>query len=204
MLAFALGHEEVGRQSECADERGGHADRAEGDPRPELDDEREAGEAHRDRHPDAPPDVLVVDEPREERDEERRRELDEQRDAHRQVLDRDEVEPLDERDPDEAERDEERELAAAHAQPRRRDREQEGEEQDRRARVADLRELERREPRAEDDLRDASVDREQRRRRRDHHVAEPRLVVRAPLGEQGGGVDHGPAGYPPTLCDLGA
>ena len=57
----------------------------------------------------------MVDEPREERDEERRGELDQQRNSHREVLDRHEVEPLDERDPDEAERDEERELAAAHA-----------------------------------------------------------------------------------------
>ena len=63
--------------------------------------------------------VLLVDEAREERDEERRGELDEQRDADRQVLDRDEVEPLDERDPDEPERDEEEQLAPSDAQPRR-------------------------------------------------------------------------------------
>ena len=116
-----------------------------------------------------------------------------------QVLDRDEVEPLHERDPDESERDEEEELAAADPEPRRRDDEQEGEEEDRGARVADLRQLEGREARAEHDLRDAPVDREERRRGRDHDVAEPRLVVRAPLGEQRRGVDHEPAGYPPTV-----
>ena len=93
--------------------------------------------------PDAPPDVLLVDEPREERDEERRGELDEERDADGQVLDRDEVEPLHERDADETERDEEDELASSDPQPRRRDHEEEGEEEDRGARVADLRELER-------------------------------------------------------------
>ena len=40
--------------------------------------------------------ALLVDEPGEEGDEERRRELDEQRDADREIVDRDEVEPLDE------------------------------------------------------------------------------------------------------------
>ena len=138
---------------------------------------------------------LVVDEPREERDEERRGELDQQRNSHWKVLDRHEVEPLDERDPDEAERDQEEKLAPPDAQPRGRDREEKDEEQDRGRRVADLRELERGEPRAEDDLRDAPVDCEERRRRRDHHVAAACLVVRAPLGEQGGGVDHEAAGY---------
>ena len=202
--ALALGHQEVRGERQRAAERGRDADRAEGDARPQLDDEREPGEAQRDRDPDPPSDVLLVDEPREERDEQRRGELDEERDADREVLDRDEVEPLHERDADEAERDEEEELAAADPQPRRRDHEQEREEEDRGARVADLRELERREPRAEDDLRHAPVDGEERRRGGDHDVAEPRLVVRAPLGEQRGGVDHEPAGYPPTLCRFGA
>ena len=173
-------------------------------PGPQLDDEREPRETHGDRDPDAPPYVLLVDEPREERDEERRGELDEERDSDGEVLDRHEVQPLHERDADESEGDEEDELAATDPKPRGRDDEQEREEQDRRTRVADLRELERREAGAEDDLRHAPVDREERCRRRDHRVAEPCLVVRAPLGEQGGGVDHEPAGYPPTLCCLGA
>ena len=147
--ALALGHEQVRRERERAAERGRDADRAERDARPQLDDERESGEAQGDRDPDAPPDVLLVDEAREERDEERRGELDEERDADREVLDRDEVEPLHERDADEAERDEEerargdRPAAATGATTS-----EEGEEEDRRARVADLRELERREARS--------------------------------------------------------
>ena len=149
MLPLALGHEEVGGERQRAAERRGDADRAEGDPGPQLDDEREPGQAHGDRDPDPPADVLLVDEPREERDEERRGELDEERDADGQVLDRDEVEPLHERDPDEPERDEKEELATTDAQSRGSDDEQEREEENRGARVADLRELERREARAE-------------------------------------------------------
>ena len=190
MLPLALGHEEVRRERQRATECRGDADRAESDSGPQLDDEREAGQAHGDGDPDPPADVLLVDEPREERDEERCRELDEERDAHGQVLDRDEVEPLHERDPDEPEGDEKEELATTDAQSRRSDDEQEREEENRSARVADLRELEGREARAEDDLGDAPVDREERRRRRDHDVAEPRLVVRTPLGEQSRRVDH--------------
>ena len=155
--SLALGHEEVGGERERPAERRGDADRAEGDARPQLDDEREPGEAQRDRDPDPPPDVLLVDEPGEERDEERRGELDEERDADGEVLDRDEVEPLHERDADEAEGDEEEELPPSDPQPRWRDDDQEGEEEDRRARVADLRQLERREPGAEDDLRHAPL-----------------------------------------------
>ena len=63
-----------------------------------------------------PADVLLVDETGEERDEERRGELDEQRHADREVVDRDEVEPLHERDPDDSEGDEEQELPPADAQ----------------------------------------------------------------------------------------
>ena len=86
--------------------------------------------------------MLLVDEPCEECDEERGGELDEERDADREILDRDEVEPLDERDADEAESDKEQELAASDPQARWRDHKEEREEEDRRARVADLRELE--------------------------------------------------------------
>ncbi len=106
MLPFTLRHQEVGGESQRAAERRGDADRAERDPRPELDDEREPLQTHRDRYPDAPADVLLVDEPREQRDEEWRRELDEKRDADREVVDRHEVEPLHECDADEAEGDE--------------------------------------------------------------------------------------------------
>ena len=178
MLALALCHEEIRREGQRAAERRGDADRAERDAGPELHDEREPRQAHRDGDPDAPPNVLLVDEAREERDEERRGELDEQRDADREVLDGDEVEPLHERDADEAECDEEEQLAPPDPQTRRRHSEEEREEQDRRARVPDLRQLERREAGTENDFRNAAVDCEERRGGRDHDVAEPRLVVR--------------------------
>ena len=204
MPPLSLRHEQVGRERERSGERGRDADRAERDARPDLDHEPETGDAERHGHPDPSANLLLVDEAREERDEERGGELDEQRDAHREVLDRDEIEPLHERDADEPERDEEEELAPTHAQPRGRDHEQEGEEEERGARVADLRQLERREPGAEHDLRHAPVDGEERRGDRDHRVAEPRPVVLTLLGQQRRGVDHGAAGYRPTLrCSSG-
>ena len=177
VLALALRHEQVGRQRQRAAERRRDADGAERDAGPELNDEREARQAQRDGDPDASPNVLSVDEAREERDEERRGELDEQRDADREVLDRHEVEPLHERDADEAERDEEEQLAPADPQTRRRHDEEKRQEQDRRARVPDLCQLERREAGTKDDLRHAAVDCEERRGGRDHDVAAPRLVV---------------------------
>src|SRR5207344_2291721 len=111
MLALVLRHEQVGRQRQRAAQRGRDADGAERDAGPELDHEREASQTQRHGDPDAAPNVLLVDEASEERDEERRGELDQQRDADRQVLDRNEVEPLHERDADQAERDEEKQLA---------------------------------------------------------------------------------------------
>ena len=80
---LALGHQEVRRQGERTAEGRGDADGAEGDPGPQLDDEGETEQAHRHRDPDAPSRVLLVDEAREEGDEERRGELDEERDARR-------------------------------------------------------------------------------------------------------------------------
>jgi len=111
--ALALGHEQVRGERERAAERCRDADRAERDSLPELDDEREPRDAQGDGHPDPAPDVLLVDEAREERDEERGGELDEQRDADGELLDGDEVQPLDEGDADEPEGDEEEELAPA-------------------------------------------------------------------------------------------
>jgi hypothetical protein len=98
--AFALRHEQVRGQRERAAERSSDPDRAERDARPQLDDERQARQTQRDGEPDAPPDVLPVDEPREQRHEERRGELDEQSDAHGEVFDRHEVQPLHERNAD--------------------------------------------------------------------------------------------------------
>ena len=59
MLPLALCHEQVGGQRQRAAERGGDADGAERDARPQLDDEREARQAQRDGEPDPSPDVLL-------------------------------------------------------------------------------------------------------------------------------------------------
>ena len=191
MLPLALGHEDVGGERERGAERGGDADGAERDPAPELDDDRQPGDAEDERGPDPPPDVLVVDEAREERDEERAEELDEERDPDRQMVDRDEVQELHEPDSGDAEDDEEEELAPVGAERRAREEEQEDEEPDRGARRADLGQLERREAGAEHDLRDGSVHGEEARGHDDHRVSEPRAVVDASLvrGEEGR-VDH--------------
>jgi hypothetical protein len=52
----------------------------------------------------------VPDEPRPQRDEHRRGELEEEADPDREALDRDEIEPLDEREPDDPVEDEQRDL----------------------------------------------------------------------------------------------
>ena len=134
VLPLALGHEDVGGERERGAERGGDADDAERDPAPELDDDRQAGDAEDERRPDPPADVLVVDEAREERDEERAQELDEERDPDRQMVDRDEVEKLHEPDPGDAEDDEEEDLAAVGTERRAGEEEQEEQEADRSAR----------------------------------------------------------------------
>ncbi len=69
-------------------------------------------------------------ETRPERDEDRRGELEQQADPDRQPLDRDEVEPLDEREADDPVEDEQRQLVPRHAQPSgRRDEQERGEAQ---------------------------------------------------------------------------
>ena len=111
-----LRHQEVCSERERATEGRGDADRAERDAaqssttsaRPVMHIVTATQMRRRD--------VLLVDEPCEERDEERRSELDQQCDSDREVLDRDEVEPLDESDSDEAERDQEEELPAPDSQ----------------------------------------------------------------------------------------
>ena len=101
-----LAGEEVRRERAGGDDPRDDADRVEPDVLPHLVDEAEPDERERERGPDAPADRLVPDEARPERDEHRRRELEEQADADRQSLDRDEVEPLDEREADDAVEDE--------------------------------------------------------------------------------------------------
>ena len=135
--------------------------------------------------------MLAVDEAGEECDEERRGELDQERDAYGQMLERGEVEPLYERDPGDAEQHEEGELPAVDAQALAGEKEQKEEESGSRARGANLGQLERGEAGAENDLGHGPVHSEQRRRGRDHQVAEPRPLVKTPLLRgQEGRVDH--------------
>ena len=116
MAPLVLGHEEVGGETERPGERRGDSDGAERDSCPDLHDDGEAGETEHDGNPDPPPNVLLVDEACEQRDEERSRELDQQRHSDRQVVDRDEVEPLHECDAEDPESGEKQELAAADAE----------------------------------------------------------------------------------------
>src|SRR4029453_6287464 len=97
-------------------------------------------------------------------------------DPDREPLDRDEVEPLDEREPDDAVEDEETDLVARDPQAARsREREEDGEAEDS-ARGAELREAQARHVRSrEDDFRDGAVDGEEHRRRGDHRIAESRM-----------------------------
>ena len=94
-------------------EGSGDPDAVERESLPDLDDQREPGEGEAERQPDASPHALVQDVPRPERDEQRREVLDQQRDAHRQPVDREEIEPLHERDAGDAEDGEEQELSPA-------------------------------------------------------------------------------------------
>ena len=82
------------------------------EPVPDLRHEREAAEHEREGGPDAPAHRLVPGEPCPQRDQHRRRELEEQPDPDRQPVDRDEVEPLHEREADDAVEREPAELAA--------------------------------------------------------------------------------------------
>jgi len=81
---------------------------------PDLDDECEPCERDDERSPDPATDRLVKDEPCPEGDEDRRDILDQERDTDVQPVDREEVGPLDEGQPD-AERDQKRELVGANA-----------------------------------------------------------------------------------------
>ena len=88
----------------------------------QVDDHREAGERQRKRDPDPAAHVLVEDVARPERDEQRAEVLDQQRDPDREPVDREEVEPLHEREPADPEDGEERQLATRCLEPRGRDR----------------------------------------------------------------------------------
>ncbi len=79
----------------------------------DVDDHREPDERERERVPDPPPHRLVEGEARPEPDAERREVLDQERDPDREPVDREEVEPLHEREPGDPEQREVRQLARA-------------------------------------------------------------------------------------------
>ena len=131
-----------------------------------------------------------------ERDQDRRDVLDQERDPDRQPPDRDEVEPLHERDARDPEDDQVRQLAAGQPQALaacQREHEREAEERPGRA---DLRQLERRDPGLEHDLRDRAVEREQERSRDHHRVADGGPPFAAGLARDIGDVGHGPTTLP--------
>ena len=139
---------------------------------PDLHHQHEAGQCECERDPDARAHLFAVDQARPEGDEDRSDELDHERDADLDAMDGDEVRPLHEGEPADAECDQQWELTPADAQrrrPRGRCDQRQAEEC---ACAPDLRQLPRVDPRGEDHLRHRAVDREQRRRKRDHRVAE--------------------------------
>src|SRR5436309_3262747 len=79
-----------------------HDDAVERRALPDLGDEGESAQRQRQRRPDTAADRLVRREPRTQRHEDRSGELEEQRDADLEMLDGDEVEQLDEPEPDQA------------------------------------------------------------------------------------------------------
>jgi hypothetical protein len=107
---------------------------------PDADDQHEAHQREPERGPDPTAHVLAVDEARPQRDEQRREVLDQQCDADREPVDREEIEPLHEREACEAEDEEERQLASRQSQPPRCNGGDDGEEADRGAQRSNLRE----------------------------------------------------------------
>src|SRR4029079_6049236 len=92
-----LGHEDVEGVGEGAGERCGHSPTVErAAPAPDLRDEREPGEGQRERVPKPPPNGLVDEEARPERDQHRSEVLDDERNPDVEVRDRREIEEVDE------------------------------------------------------------------------------------------------------------
>src|SRR6266540_2219229 len=83
---------------------------------PDLDDQGQTSEREGQRGPDSPPDRLVEDEPRPERDEDRADELDEESDPDLEPVDRKEVRPLHKSKAADAESDEQRQFSGAGSQ----------------------------------------------------------------------------------------
>lgn len=98
-----LPEQEVGRERHGGPQCCQYPDRVEAEPVPDLGDERQAAQRTSDAEPHPLEPLLAVDEAREGRDQDRRGELEQERDADRETVDRDEVEVLDERDPGDSE-----------------------------------------------------------------------------------------------------
>ena len=162
----------------------------------QVDDHPEADQRERERDPDAPPHVLVEDVAGPQRDEQRSQVLDQQRDPDGEPVDREEVEPLHEREPADPEDGEERQLAPRGPEARGRDHEQDEHEPDRGAERSHLEQPQRREVRAEDHLRHGPVDGPEDRRRSRHGVPDPRAPMRGRLDRKRR-LAHGAAIYGP-------
>jgi hypothetical protein len=122
-----------------------------------------------------PPQGLVPAEPRPQRDENRRGELDQQRDPDRQALDREEVEPLDEREAADSVEDEQGQLLPARPEATRGGEREHCRKPDEGAGAAELRQpLGTDSAGRQDHLRDDAVDREERCRREGHRKPDPR------------------------------
>ena len=173
---LVLPREVVRRERARGQEARDDADGVEPDVLPHLAHEHEPGKRQRERGPDPAAHGLVPDEPRPQRDEHGGGELEQEPDPDRQPLDRDEVEPLDEREADDAVEDEQRELVACDPEPAGRRDEDERRQAEERPGRAKLGQPQVRDPAlGEDDLRDRAVDREERRGRGHHRVTEPRV-----------------------------
>ena len=150
---------------------------------PDLRDEGQAADHETERRPHAAPHRLVPGEPDPERDQHRGAELEEQADPDRQALDRDEVEPLHDREADDPVEREPSQLAARpDPQPVRRDEREAERQPDEAARRAELGPAERAHvARLETDLGDGAVDREHRRGHDRHRVPDARPAVAGKL-----------------------
>jgi hypothetical protein len=137
-------------------------------------------------------DRLVPAEARPECDEHRRRELEQEADADRQPVDRDEVKPLHEREAADPVEDEERHLLSREPETTGSHDGEDESEADEAERRAELRQPQRRDPGGEDHLRDCAVHREQRCRRKRHRIAEPWMPLSCERRPWKGDLDHRP------------
>ena len=115
-LDAALREQDVGGVRDRREAGGGDARAAQPAAVPDLHDQGQACKCESECGPDALPDGLVVDEARPECDEDRADELDQQGDPDLEPVDREEVRPLHEREPADAEREQQRQVLDPDAQ----------------------------------------------------------------------------------------